>query len=101
MPFTGEYLDNKEKGIYNCFMCESELFSSETKFDSKSGWPSFYDVIDNKNITLLEDLSHGMDRVEVQCSKCGAHLGHLFNDGPKPTGNRYCINSASLKFKPK
>jgi peptide-methionine (R)-S-oxide reductase len=101
MPFTGKYLHNEQNGIYHCLVCNSELFSSDTKFDSGSGWPSFYDVSNNENIKILEDTSHGMERLEVQCSNCGAHLGHLFEDGPEPTGKRYCINSASLEFLPK
>ncbi|MCA9379630.1 peptide-methionine (R)-S-oxide reductase MsrB [Candidatus Dojkabacteria bacterium] len=101
MPFTGKYLHNEQNGIYHCLVCNSELFSSDTKFDSGSGWPSFYDVSNNKNIKIMEDTSHGMERLEVQCSNCGAHLGHLFEDGPEPTGKRYCINSASLEFLPK
>ncbi len=101
MPFTGKYLHNDKNGIYNCLVCDSELFSSDTKFDSGSGWPSFYDVLSNENINIQEDDSHGMKRLEVQCKNCGAHLGHLFDDGPNPTGKRYCINSASLSFKSK
>ena len=98
-PFTGKYLDNKQNGIYTCICCDSELFSSEHKYDSKSGWPSFYDVISKDNLSLLEDISHGMTRIEVTCGKCGSHLWHVFNDGPRPTNLRYCINSLSLKFK--
>ena len=98
-PFTGKYLDNKQNGIYTCICCDSELFSSEHKYDSKSGWPSFYDVISKDNLSLLEDISHGMTRIEVTCGKCGSHLGHVFNDGLRPTNLRYCINSLSLKFK--
>jgi peptide-methionine (R)-S-oxide reductase len=100
-PFTGKYLHNDKNGIYNCLVCNSELFSSKTKFDSGSGWPSFYDIINSQNIKLTNDNSHGLDRVEVTCNICGAHLGHLFEDGPDPTGKRYCINSASLNFVPK
>lgn len=101
MPFTGKYLHNDKNGIYNCLVCNNELFSSDTKFDSGSGWPSFYDVLYNENIKIKEDNSHGLERLEIQCSKCGAHLGHLFDDGPNPTGKRYCINSTSLNFNPK
>ncbi|MCB9252859.1 MAG: peptide-methionine (R)-S-oxide reductase MsrB [Flavobacteriales bacterium] len=97
--FTGKYTDNKEEGIYVCKGCGTELFSSETKFDSHCGWPSFYDGIDKSKITETLDLSHGMTRTEVTCSNCGGHLGHVFNDGPTDkTGLRYCINSISLGF---
>ncbi len=99
-PFTGKWLYNKEKGNYLCTGCGTELFSSDTKFYSGSGWPSFSDA-NQKNIELKEDNSHGMHRIEVLCKKCGGHLGHLFDDGPKPTGKRYCINSVSLDFEKK
>lgn len=98
-PFTGKYLENKEDGTYICAACKNPLFSSKTKFDSGSGWPSFWEAIENENIELKSDSSFGMNRIEVLCSKCGGHLGHVFDDGPKPTGKRYCINSASLDFK--
>lgn len=99
IPFTGKYWASKEKGIYLCAGCETELFSSDTKFDSGSGWPSFYAPVSEKNVELQEDNSHGMKRVEVMCSRCGGHLGHVFDDGPKPTGKRFCINSAALKLR--
>lgn len=98
-PFTGNLLHNKESGIYTCGACGNELFSSSTKFDSGSGWPSFYDVMNNDRVEVIEDLSHGMQRQEVICRNCGSHLGHVFPDGPEPTGLRYCINSCSLEFK--
>jgi len=97
-PFTGKYWDNHEEGVYKCAACGTELFSSYTKFESGTGWPSFSDVINNENIELKEDRSFGMRRTEVLCKNCGGHLGHLFMDGPKPTNCRYCINSVSLDF---
>ncbi len=101
-PFSGELLHNKANGMYVCAACKNELFSSETKFDSGSGWPSFYDALDKNKVELREDKSHGMIRTEVICAKCGGHLGHLFEDGPQDkTGLRYCINSCSLNFKKK
>jgi peptide-methionine (R)-S-oxide reductase len=100
-PFTGEYWDHKEQGIYRCAGCGEALFDSTGKYDSHCGWPSFYESLDKSKILEIEDRSHGMHRVEVVCAKCGGHLGHIFPDGPRPTGIRYCINSVSLKFEPK
>lgn len=97
--FTGEYWDHKEQGVYVCKGCETELFTSDTKFDSGCGWPSFYEGIDKSKIVEHMDTSFGMRRIEVTCANCGGHLGHVFPDGPEPTGLRYCINSASLGFK--
>ena len=98
LPFSGEYVNSKDKGIYICVCCGNELFSSDDKFDSGTGWPSFTQSIKDENVEKQSDLTYGMHRIEVMCSKCGAHLGHVFNDGPDPTGNRYCINSVALKL---
>jgi len=101
-PFTGKFLHNKDSGMYVCGACGQELFNSDTKFESGSGWPSFYDVAKSGAVKLVSDDSHGMERTEVVCGNCGSHLGHLFDDAyDQPTGQRYCINSAALNFTPK
>jgi peptide-methionine (R)-S-oxide reductase len=98
VAFTGEYWDNHKKGTYVCAACQLPLFDSKTKFESGTGWPSFYQPIEEKAVLKIEDTSYGMVREEIACSQCGGHLGHVFEDGPQPTGLRYCMNSASLKF---
>lgn len=98
-PFTGVFYDHNDDGVYTCKVCGNELFNSDTKYDSKSGWPSFYDVFDKDKVVLVEDKKFGMDRTEVKCANCDSHLGHLFDDGPEPSRKRFCINSVCLNFK--
>ena len=98
-PFSGIYTDHEEPGVYRCAGCSAELFASGNKYHAGCGWPAFDDVLDPEKVIRREDLSHGMNRIEVLCANCGGHLGHVFTDGPQPTGLRYCINSAALKFK--
>ncbi|HOJ62333.1 MAG TPA: peptide-methionine (R)-S-oxide reductase MsrB [bacterium] len=100
-PFTGEYYKEKRPGMYKCVCCGQDLFPSETKYESGTGWPSFYQPVREEAVSCETDTSHGMMRTEVLCGRCGAHLGHVFEDGPEPTGLRYCINSASLRFEAK
>lgn len=100
-PFTGRYYMNKEEGIYRCAACGNPLFSSDTKFDSGTGWPSFHQPVSQESLGYRDDRSQGMTRIEVTCNRCGGHLGHVFEDGPQPTGKRYCVNSGALRFEKK
>lgn len=100
-PFSGEYVHEQRAGVYRCAACNAELFSSDTKFDSGTGWPSFTEATNRANVDLIEDASYGMVRTEVRCKTCGSHLGHVFPDGPGPKGERYCINSACLRLEPR
>ena len=97
-PFTGQLLHNKREGVYHCLICDAPLFTSQSKYDSGCGWPSFYEPVSEESIRYIKDFSHGMQRIEIRCGNCDAHLGHVFPDGPQPTGERYCVNSASLSF---
>ncbi len=97
-PFSGIYWDTTTAGAYHCIVCDLELFTSDTKFNAGCGWPSFYEAVDAARVAMIEDRSHGMVRVEVRCARCDAHLGHVFPDGPAPTGDRFCMNSASLRL---
>ncbi|EKY1944098.1 peptide-methionine (R)-S-oxide reductase MsrB [Cronobacter turicensis] len=97
-PYTGRLLHNKRDGVYRCLVCDAALFNSATKYDSGCGWPSFYEPVSEDSIRYINDYSHGMQRIEIRCGSCDAHLGHVFPDGPQPTGERYCVNSASLSF---